>query len=583
MICLPFHSIEPGMADLQRVAKYRVRGLIRRGGMGALYLAYDPELEREVVIKVLRDDDDPALQERFAREAKAVARLRHPNIVTIFDYGIEDSRQYIVMEYIPGDTFADVIRRREALSLDRKLELIDGVCAGLSHAHASGIVHRDIKPANLMIDVDGAVKVLDFGIARTGAPTLTAEGDVIGTLNYMAPEQIMGGRVDVRSDVFAVGAVLYELLTYEPAFPGDVSDGVAARIVNAEPRPLAELCADAVPDLSRVSDKALTKQPDERYQDVAALRSDLAKVRRRLRSEPDPHAPAPDAAPPTELALRTGDTSIPAKRKGRRHEGPRWGVGVVAVAGMLAIAAALSWLPQTPLAPESRPVNQTTSTPDSSVPATPVSETPSIAASPPAPPLTTTPPASANLSPVAPTQPQPPATASRNRETRPAVQPSDARRAPQKETTAETTDERTKVAPPSDVTAVDGRARPLEPVPLPRNPGREEPQLPAPPVSEPSPAETDPAARKSTPVAPIDHERQIRAVVEAYVKTLSTSNQQVELVGRPAVNIDAERRTASATVILRYRLKGQAWTSDRKEVLELETRETAWTIVRRRD
>jgi serine/threonine protein kinase len=287
----------PVLSDVPRVGKYELRQLLKRGGMGALYLGYDPELEREVAIKLLREDlESDSCRERFVREARAVARLRHPNIVTIFDFGVHEDQQYIVMEYIPGDTIADLIRRRTPLPLTRKLELIEGVCRGLAHAHRAHIIHRDIKPANLMVDVDGTIKVLDFGIAKTAATTLTQEGALIGTINYMSPEQLQTGRVDQRSDIFAVGAVLYELVSYAQAFEGHVPDGIISKILYTDPVPLSTRCPDIDPGIGAIAARALHKNPDDRYQDLSALGAALAAVRLRR--------PSLSIAPPT-LALRS--------------------------------------------------------------------------------------------------------------------------------------------------------------------------------------------------------------------------------------------------------------------------------------
>ena len=273
------------MADQMTIGKYQVQGTLKRGGMGTLYLGYDPELERQVAIKVLRDDIEmDQLRERFAREAKAVARLRHPNIVTIFDFGIHETLQYIVMEYIPGKTLAEVIRRELSTPLATKLQLIDGLSAGLAFAHKANVVHRDVKPANLMVDVDGTLKILDFGIAQIAGPALTRAGDIIGTVNYMSPEQLTGGRVDHRSDIFAVGAVLYELITGVQAFGGDLCGSVVSKILYAHPAPMTTLCTDIDPQLCSIVARALAKEPDQRYPDLRPFQDDLSEVRDRLRN-----------------------------------------------------------------------------------------------------------------------------------------------------------------------------------------------------------------------------------------------------------------------------------------------------------
>jgi serine/threonine-protein kinase len=191
--------------DPSAIGRYQVLNRIARGGMGTLYLAWDPKLDRHVAIKVLTDDNDD-LRERFSREARSAARLHHPNIVTIFDVGEYDGQPFIAMEYIQGETLATLIKERAPLPTVRRLEIIEQLADGLAFAHRIGIIHRDVKPANIMITRDGAVKILDFGIARIGSSSsMTMTGMLIGTLSYMSPEQGAGRPADNRSDVFAVG------------------------------------------------------------------------------------------------------------------------------------------------------------------------------------------------------------------------------------------------------------------------------------------------------------------------------------------------------------------------------------------
>jgi eukaryotic-like serine/threonine-protein kinase len=174
------------------IGPYRIIQAIGHGGMGSLYLAWDEKLERHIVIKVLKEDDDE-LRARFSREAKSAARLKHTHIVTIFELGEHDSEPYIAMEYIEGPTLAEVIAGRDQPPLPRKLELMAQLCDGLGYAHRAGVVHRDIKPANVMIHKDGDLKILDFGVARIAeSASMTQAGMMIGTLNYMSPEQVSG-------------------------------------------------------------------------------------------------------------------------------------------------------------------------------------------------------------------------------------------------------------------------------------------------------------------------------------------------------------------------------------------------------
>jgi serine/threonine protein kinase len=282
------------MYDLPKlIHRYEVVERLGRGGMGEVYLARDPILDRNVAIKVLRAGfEDDELRERFAREAKSAARLAHVNIVTIFDVGEHAGMPYIAMEYVRGEALSQIIQRKTDLPLGTKLNYIDELCAGLAHAHRAGIVHRDIKPANLMLSADGTLKILDFGIARLADSSMTEAGMVVGTLNYMSPEQITGQAIDHRSDIFAVGAVFYELMAYQQAFPGRIDTGVLGRIMEGRFTPLSTVASRIDPYLSRVIDKALAKNPDDRYADLTAMREDLARARQRI----DPHLLNPDPA-----------------------------------------------------------------------------------------------------------------------------------------------------------------------------------------------------------------------------------------------------------------------------------------------
>ena len=274
------------------LGRYEVVDLIGHGGMGALYRARDPRIGRYVAIKLLRPDfDTPELRDRFSREAAAAGSLSHPNIVTIYDVGEDDGLPFIAMEYVRGETFTDLLGLRPPLSVLRKVQLTEEVCAGLAHAHEAGIVHRDIKPANLIVGPEGTVKILDFGIAKLSASGMTLPGAIMGTLNYMSPEQVKGTAVDARADIFSVGAVLYELLSHQQAFPGQVPDEVLHRILNGVPRPITEYCPEIDPRLVRLVERALEKDPDRRFQEVASLQKELASIRLSPLAEPRLSAP----------------------------------------------------------------------------------------------------------------------------------------------------------------------------------------------------------------------------------------------------------------------------------------------------
>jgi hypothetical protein len=279
--------LEPGT----QVGRYEIQRRLGRGGMGTVYVAHDPVLGRMVAIKMFAGDlDMPDASERFAREARAAAALSHPNIVTIFDFGEFASQPYIVMEYVPGDTMANLIRRKAPITIAEKLRWMEELCAGAGYAHQMSLVHRDIKPANLMIDRSGRVRILDFGIARMlGIASNTAV--MIGTPGYMAPEQITGEPVDHRSDLFSIGVVFYELLAYAEPFPGDTLPMITHRIVHEEPTPLAQLAPDLSHDIIAIVRQAMRKRSAERFKDAETLRIAIARVRRQYESDDDWNRP----------------------------------------------------------------------------------------------------------------------------------------------------------------------------------------------------------------------------------------------------------------------------------------------------
>jgi serine/threonine protein kinase len=223
--------------------RYQLGSLLGAGGMARVNLATDRVLERQVAVKVLSPSDaqDPVFVERFRREARAAARLSHPNIVAVFDSGSDADQPYLVMEYVPGQSLAQLLARQGRLAPRRAVELAIQVCAALAAAHAQGLVHRDIKPANVLVSPDGQVQVSDFGIVKAAAATtLTGTGTVLGTAAYLSPEQAQGGPVDARSDLYGLGCVLYELLCGSPPF-GSGADrspvAVATRHVSEPPEP----------------------------------------------------------------------------------------------------------------------------------------------------------------------------------------------------------------------------------------------------------------------------------------------------------------------------------------------------------
>jgi serine/threonine-protein kinase len=267
--------------------RYQVGDTLGFGGMSEVHRGRDLRLGRDVAIKVLRADlaRDPTFLTRFRREAQNAASLNHPAIVAVYDTGETSTETgpipYIVMEYVDGETLRDLLKREGPLPPKRAMEIVADICAALDFSHRHGIVHRDVKPANVMLTRAGAVKVMDFGIARAvadGQNTVTATAAVIGTAQYLSPEQARGEAVDARSDVYATGCVLYELLTGTPPFTGDSPVAIAYQHVREDPKPPSALRPGLPPALDAIVLKALNKNPLNRYQTAAEMRSDLVRA-----------------------------------------------------------------------------------------------------------------------------------------------------------------------------------------------------------------------------------------------------------------------------------------------------------------
>ncbi|WP_037911467.1 Stk1 family PASTA domain-containing Ser/Thr kinase [Actinacidiphila yeochonensis] len=264
--------------------RYELGSVLGRGGMAEVYLAHDTRLGRTVAVKTLRVDlaRDPSFQARFRREAQSAASLNHPSIVAVYDTG-EDyvdgiSIPYIVMEYVDGSTLRELLHSGRKLLPERSLEMTVGILQALEYSHRAGIVHRDIKPANVMLTRTGQVKVMDFGIARAmgdSGMTMTQTAAVIGTAQYLSPEQAKGEQVDARSDLYSAGCLLYELLTVRPPFVGDSPVAVAYQHVREEPQPPSVFDPEVTPAMDAIVLKALTKDPDYRYQSADEMRADV--------------------------------------------------------------------------------------------------------------------------------------------------------------------------------------------------------------------------------------------------------------------------------------------------------------------
>ncbi|GAB3573762.1 Stk1 family PASTA domain-containing Ser/Thr kinase [Amycolatopsis endophytica] len=267
--------------------RYELGDTLGYGGMSEVHHGTDVRLGREVAVKILRADlaRDPQFQERFRREAQNAAALNHPAIVAVYDTGEAQTEYgplpYIVMEYVRGRTLRDIVKTEGPLSQKRAMEVMADVCAALDFSHRHGIVHRDVKPANVMITDQGAVKVMDFGIARAmhdGQAAMTQTAAVIGTAQYLSPEQARGEGVDARSDVYAAGCVLFELVTGEPPFTGDSPVAVAYQHVREDPKAPSAVNPAVSPELDAIVLKALAKGPANRYQSAAEMRADLVRA-----------------------------------------------------------------------------------------------------------------------------------------------------------------------------------------------------------------------------------------------------------------------------------------------------------------
>ncbi|TMM32975.1 MAG: Stk1 family PASTA domain-containing Ser/Thr kinase [Actinobacteria bacterium] len=264
--------------------RYRIIRKLGAGGMANVYLAEDQELGRRVAIKILDDRHaaDDSFIERFRREAKNAASLSHPNIVSIYDRGEAEGTYYIAMEYLSGRSLKELIVGRGPTPMRIALDYARQILAALGFAHRHGIVHRDIKPHNVVVDADGRLKVTDFGIARSGASQMTEVGSIIGTAQYLSPEQARGSPVDQRSDVYSVGIVLYEMLTGKVPFTGDTPLEIAMKHLSEVPVPPSEVRDDIPDDLDMVVLRALAKDPEDRYQTASEMDADLARIQRGL-------------------------------------------------------------------------------------------------------------------------------------------------------------------------------------------------------------------------------------------------------------------------------------------------------------
>ncbi|BCB85876.1 Stk1 family PASTA domain-containing Ser/Thr kinase [Phytohabitans suffuscus] len=340
--------------------RYQVGELLGYGGMAEVHRGRDLRLGRDVAIKMLRTDlaRDQTFQMRFRREAQNAASLNHPAIVAVYDTGEEiaptgETLPFIVMEFVNGRTLKEVLAAEGRLMPRRALEITADICAALEFSHRHGIIHRDIKPGNVMLTQNGQVKVMDFGIARalaSGATTMTQTSAVIGTAQYLSPEQARGEAVDARSDVYAAGCVLFELLCGHPPFVGDSPVSVAYQHVREDPRAPSEINPEVNPDIDAIDLKALAKNPLNRYQSAQEMRADL------LRAAAGRPVMATPVLRDAETVAMMGQTAVtrpinatmtrPTARVGdpRRRKASAWVLAALSTLGVLAVVALIAGL-----------------------------------------------------------------------------------------------------------------------------------------------------------------------------------------------------------------------------------------------
>jgi hypothetical protein len=330
----------------RRLGKYILDRPIGRGGMASVYLAHDPGLNRPVAVKVMdpASTAEPDAVERFRREAILAANLEHPNIVPVYDVAESDGLWYLAMRFVPGETVREILAREAPLRLDRIVRILRPVASALDYAHANGVIHRDVKPGNILVEPNGSVVLTDFGIARMGADArLTRAGQVMGTADYLAPEQIRGETATAASDIYSLGILLYEMITGRPPFAGETTAEVLYKQVNDPPPRLRDAGVDAPPGLQAVLDRALNKTPALRYGSAAELAQAVAGIAERVDGRA-PAAPARSAArstpapAPAEPAGWTPGASQPPAPTARRRL-PAAPLAAVALILLLAVGA----------------------------------------------------------------------------------------------------------------------------------------------------------------------------------------------------------------------------------------------------
>jgi formylglycine-generating enzyme required for sulfatase activity/predicted Ser/Thr protein kinase len=334
----------------QKIGKYDIVEPLGKGAMGVVYKGFDPMIKRHVALKTIHmgfsEPPDDDLAQRFHREAQAAGNLNHPNIVGIYEYGEDAGRAFIAMEYVEGRTLVDLLKQHHPFTLDEIQAILAGILSALDFSHRMGVVHRDIKPGNIMIDTAGAIKVMDFGIARVESSELTQTGTILGTPGYMSPEQLLGEKVDLRSDIYSAGIVLYEMLTGERAFTGASFASVIYKVIHSDLSPPSHLKPTLPGRLDALIARACAKRAEDRYQTAAEFSAALD----RILAGQDP-VPRPSAAPHPADSPAPPPHEKPAASPARRR---RWGLAAAAAAAVACLALG-AWFFR-PTAPDPAPL-----------------------------------------------------------------------------------------------------------------------------------------------------------------------------------------------------------------------------------
>ncbi len=331
----------------QRIGKYEILGKLGQGAMGEVFRARDPALNREVAVKRITAglDADETLKRRFRREMEAAAKLHHPNIITVYEAGLEGEQLYMAMELLDGMDLKHALASR-AMTLDEKLGVALQICEGVALAHSHDIVHRDLKPANIHILPSGKVKIMDFGLARFSGSEMTSTGMVMGTPHYMSPEQVKGQKADARSDVFSLGCVFYELLTGRKPFDAESMHGVLFKIMQEDPVPLREAAPGTPEPVAHVVEKALAKNAADRFANAGDLLAALRQARRSIAGRSSAHLDHSVAAAASgQAARKPGERGTHSSRSAPApptKPGSPWVLAVALVLG-LAVVTAGGW------------------------------------------------------------------------------------------------------------------------------------------------------------------------------------------------------------------------------------------------